>query len=281
MSHPTIDGKKSSTKPAVSMKKLKDSTAPKRPITSFLAFSAVERVKVQEELGTRAGPEVTKELGRRWGLLGAEEKNVYETTCKEAMEKYNEEMKTYQPSEEFLQQKAELEAKAATASVKDGRSVEDYFAFLLSSWQAVQISTPDLSPREIQDSIWLRWNSEVSSNAPAKTLKKLKKTRDPLAPKKPMSAYFLFISSERVKVKADMPNINNNEVMAELGRRWGLLEETARAPFLARAEVLKAEYQVTLQEYRQARAVDLAGGAEVADAKMDEVEEEVEGVEEA
>ena len=185
-------------------------------------------------------------------------------------------MKTYQPSEEFLQQKAELEAKAASVPVKDGRSVEDYFAFLLSSWQAVQISTPDLSPREIQDSIWLRWNSEVSSNAPAKTLKKLKKTRDPLAPKKPMSAYFLFISSERVKVKADMPNINNNEVMAELGRRWGLLEETARAPFLARAEVLKAEYQVTLQEYRQARAVDLAGGAEVADAKMEEVEGEEE-----
>lgn len=262
------------------MKKLKDSTAPKRPITSFLAFSVVERVKVQEELGTRAGPEVSKELGRRWGLLAAEEKNVYETACKEAKEKYNEEMKTYQPSEEFLQQKAKLEAKAATASVKDGRSVEDYFAFLLSSWQEVQISSPTLTPREIQDSIWLRWNSEISSAASAQAPKKLKKVRDPLAPKKPMSAYFLFISSERAKVKADMPNINNNDVMAELGRRWGLLEETARAPFLARAEVLKADYQVTLQEYRKARVVVLAGGNGGADVKREQMEQ-MEEVEEA
>ena len=182
MSLPTYESKKSSTKQTVLMKKLKDSQAPKRPVTSFLAFSAVERAKVQQYLGTRAGPEVTRELGRRWGLLSAEEKTAYEKTFREAKEKYNEEMKTYQPSEEFLQQKTELEAKAVMVSVKD------YFAFLLSSWQEVHISSPSLSPSEIQDNIWLRWNSEVINKAP----KKLKKVCDPLAPKKPLSGFFLF-----------------------------------------------------------------------------------------
>ena len=273
MSLHTYESKKSSTKQTITMKKLKDSQAPKRPVTSFLAFSAAERAKVKEELGTQAELEVARELGRRWGLLGAEQKAVYENTFKEAKEKYNEKMKSYQPSKEFLQLKAELEVKASTVSEKSGRSVKDYFAFLQSSWQEVHIFSPSLSPKEIQDTIWLRWNSEITTQTPPKASKKLKKICDPLAPKKPLSAYFLFCNSEKIKVTAKMPKIQPKEMMAELGRRWGLMEETARAPFLARAEVLKAEYQVTLQKYTQARTVGLASADGTADAKTKEVEE--------
>ena len=42
--------------------------------------------------------------------------------------------------------------------------------------------------------------------------------RDPNAPKQPLSAYFIFSSEERLKVKSDHPSYSICEVAKELGR---------------------------------------------------------------
>merc|ERR1712012_1406556 len=47
-----------------------------------------------------------------------------------------------------------------------------------------------------------------------------KPIKDPNAPKKPLSAYFLFSQDERLKVKAEFPDYSITEVAKELGRRW-------------------------------------------------------------
>merc|ERR1712150_204236 len=46
------------------------------------------------------------------------------------------------------------------------------------------------------------------------------KKKDPNAPKQPLSAYFIFSSEERQKVKALHPSYSICEVAKELGRRW-------------------------------------------------------------
>ena len=55
--------------------------------------------------------------------------------------RYEEDMKSYKPSENFLKRKAEYEAKAKlpTPVVADGpfNPVEDYFTFLLLNWRQV------------------------------------------------------------------------------------------------------------------------------------------------
>ena len=56
--------------------------------------------------------EIGKELGRRWAQLDSESKAEYERASKASKEKFEEEMKNYRPSEEFLRKKAELEAKS-------------------------------------------------------------------------------------------------------------------------------------------------------------------------
>merc|ERR1712079_284653 len=47
-----------------------------------------------------------------------------------------------------------------------------------------------------------------------------KPIKDPNAPKKPLSAYFLFSQEERLKVKAENPDYSITEVAKELGKRW-------------------------------------------------------------
>merc|ERR1712152_117713 len=53
---------------------------------------------------------------------------------------------------------------------------------------------------------------------------KPKKKKDPNAPKQPLSAYFIFSTEERLKVKEENPHYSICEVAKELGRRWAEMD---------------------------------------------------------
>jgi high mobility group protein B3 len=281
MSIPQFGNKKPvGTRNPVLSKKLKDSQAPKRPISSFIAFSMTERAKIKEDLGTQSMAEVGKELGRRWGGLDAESKAVCDLASKQAKERFDEEMKSYRPSEEFLKKKAEMEAKKSCSVAErpgvgvGARTVEAYFAFLFSSWRQELSDRPTQSAQDIQDLVWQRWNSTDTTDqqsAPDSVSrgKKPRKVRDPLAPKKPLSSYFLYMDSIRAEVVSSLPQLSHREVMVELGKRWSGLDEAARAPFLVRAQKLKVEYVVAVEKYRSNKLGD----------QMEEASERREGME--
>jgi len=277
-------------------KKLKDSQAPKRPITSFIAFSISERPKIVADLGpTRSLAEIGKELGRRWAELDFESKAEYERASKASKEKFEEEMKNYRPSEEFLRKKAELEAKSGEVTSVSLYSPSKYFTFIFNTWREIHLSQPNLSAKDIQDQVWQRWISAGNvqetetgdkSGPESKRRFKPKSKKDPMAPKKPMSAYFLYNESMRTELVSNMPELSHKEVMAELGRRWTALDDAGRAPFIELAQQRKAEYLVALEKYKhgQQDGVELGGegdDGELGDAgeTLDnkEVEMEVDG----
>ena len=119
----------------------KDPDAPKRFLSPFFLYCAKERAEVQKELSSCNGAEVTKELGKRWADLEPEAKKEFELASMRDKERYEEDMKSYKPSENFLKRKAEYEAKAKlpTPVVADRllNPVEDYFTFLLLNWRQV------------------------------------------------------------------------------------------------------------------------------------------------
>ena len=53
---------------------------------------------------------------------------------------------------------------------------------------------------------------------------KQKMKKDPNAPKKPLSPYFLFWQDERLKVKAQFPDYSITEEAKEVGRRWKVID---------------------------------------------------------
>ena len=65
-------------------------------------------------------------------------------------------------------------------------------------------------------------------------------------PKKPMSAYFLFLQDERPRAKDDLTRLNLpcrvTDVSIEVGRRWSALRETTKAEYQRRAKMARAEY---------------------------------------
>merc|ERR1712037_1048742 len=77
-----------------------------------------------------------------------------------------------------------------------------------------------------------------------------KPMKDPNAPKKPLSAYFLFSQEERLKVKAEFPDYSITEVAKELGRRWATIDPTVKQSYEQRYQDSRRLYEQAMQAYK-------------------------------
>ena len=74
-----------------------------------------------------------------------------------------------------------------------------------------------------------------------------KPMKDPNAPKKPLSAYFLFSQEERLKVKEAYPDYSITEVAKELGRRWASIDPAVKQSYEQRYQESRRQYEQALQ----------------------------------
>ena len=77
----------------------------------------------------------------------------------------------------------------------------------------------------------------------------MKTAKDPLAPKKPPAAFFLFCIAKRAEVAKASPSLKNKEVTLELGRMWNQLGEEEKAPHVLEAAKRSNEYKVQMENY--------------------------------
>merc|ERR1712098_898338 len=98
------------------------------------------------EVKMRIG-EIGKELGKKWSEMGAESKSTWEEKARGLKADYDEAMKSYTPSEEFLREKA-----AHQEAMKNKRNKRHY------------------SPSEVQsyfdfvsNTRWSQWERSCSS----------------------------------------------------------------------------------------------------------------------
>ncbi len=78
---------------------------------------------------------------------------------------------------------------------------------------------------------------------------KVKKVKDPNAPKRPLSAYMVFSADNRAAVAAELAGQPVTAVAKALGARWKELDAEGRKPFDERAAALKAEYVRAMEAY--------------------------------
>lgn len=82
--------------------------------------------------------------------------------------------------------------------------------------------------------------------APAKG----KAGKDPNRPKRPPSAFFVFMEQFRKDFKEKNPKNKLVSVVGKAGGdKWKSLSESEKAPYVAKAEKLKAEYQKKIKAY--------------------------------
>ncbi|KAI2651053.1 High mobility group protein B3 [Labeo rohita] len=93
-----------------------------------------------------------------------------------------------------------------------------------------------------------RYDQEMMSYNPGKKGRKQKK--DPNAPRRPPSGFFLFCAEQRPNIKSENPSLGIGDVAKKLGELWNNLSDSEKQPFLSKANKLKDKYQKDMADYR-------------------------------
>ena len=142
-----------------------------------------------------------------------------------------------------------------------------YFLFSQEERLKVKNENPDHSITEVAKELGRRWatlepalksayenryqDARKQYDSEMSHFKPQKKKKDPNAPKQPLSAYFIFSTEERLRVKDENPSYSICEVAKELGRRWAEMEPALKQRYQARAEEERQKYDVDMVSYRQ------------------------------
>lgn len=177
------------------------------------------------------------------------------------------------------------QGKAAGKPIKDPNApkkpLSAYFLFSQDERLKVKSEFPDYSITEVAKELGRRWASIDPSlkqqyeqryqesrreyEQAMTAYKPQKKKKDPNAPKQPLSAYFIFSSEERLKVKAEHPSYSICEVAKELGRRWADMAPEVKQRFQQMAEEGRQKYDQDMAAYRQGNFQQQQGAAATAD----------------
>ena len=80
------------------------------------------------------------------------------------------------------------------------------------------------------------------------TAGKVKKVKDPNAPKRALSAYMFFAKAERPNILKKHPNYSVTDVAKELGVRWKTIKDKSK--YEKEAAKDKARYEAAMQKYK-------------------------------
>jgi len=103
--------------------------------------------------------------------------------------------------------------------------------------------------------------------------KKVKRVKDPNAPKRSLSAFFWFCNDERSKVKGLNPDYGVGEVAKELGKLWREISAPEKERYAVMAARDKARYDKEMEAYKK-RPTPVAAKMEEYDDDEEEEEEE-------
>lgn len=95
----------------------------------------------------------------------------------------------------------------------------------------------------------VRYEKEMKGYVPPKGESK-KKFKDPNAPKRPPSAFFLFCSDYRPKIKGEHPGLTIGDIAKKLGEMWNNTNSDDKVPYEKKAAKLKEKYEKDVAAYR-------------------------------
>ena len=96
-------------------------------------------------------------------------------------------------------------------------------------------------------------NSNSNSNGNSSATNSKKPARDnsmpPVKPKRPKSAYFIFMNEVRSSVREKFPTWGIGQIGKEMGRLWNELSDEKKAEYSAQRIPLQQQYEEDLEEY--------------------------------
>ncbi|RVX16316.1 High mobility group B protein 7 [Vitis vinifera] len=111
-------------------------------------------------------------------------------------------------------------------------------------------------------------NATTTEPKPKKS-RRLRKVKDPNMPKRPPTAFFLFMDDFRKEYKESNPDSKNVSVVAkEGGEKWKSMTDEEKKPYVDKAAELKAEYDKAMETYNAENGEEEGGSGKEADLEL-------------
>ncbi|CAN8312733.1 unnamed protein product [Cochlearia groenlandica] len=95
-------------------------------------------------------------------------------------------------------------------------------------------------------------SSQLSVNKKPSKSSKAGAAKDPNKPKRPSSAFFVFMEEFRETYKKEHPNNKSVAVVGKAGGgKWKSLSDSEKAPYVAKAEQRKVDYEKNMKAYNK------------------------------
>ncbi|KAJ0049380.1 hypothetical protein Pint_15020 [Pistacia integerrima] len=185
----------------------------KRPSPPYILWCKDQWKEVKKENPVAEFKEISNILGAKWKNVSAEEKKPYEEIYQAEKEAYLQVMA-----------KGKRESEAMKLLEEDQKQK---------------------TAMELLDQ-YLQFKQEAE-----KENKKTKKEKDPLKPKHPMTAFFLFTNERRAALLAENKNVL--EVAKITGEEWKNMTEKERGPYEELAKKNKEKYAQEMEAYKQVK----------------------------
>ncbi|XP_043404125.1 FACT complex subunit SSRP1 isoform X3 [Chelonia mydas] len=207
-----------------------------------------------------------EEYGKLFDFVNAKKLNIKNRGHKEKKKSMPQSYDEYADSDED-QHDAYLERMKEEGKIRE-ENADD------SSDESGEETDESFNPGEEDEDVAEEFDSEVSASSdggsdreekrkPAKKAKivkerkprkkpsESKKGKDPNAPKRPMSAYMLWLNASREKIKSDHPGISITDLSKKAGELWKGMSKEKKEEWDRKAEDAKRDYEKAMKEYSE------------------------------
>ncbi|KAG8511278.1 FACT complex subunit SSRP1 [Galemys pyrenaicus] len=229
------------------------------------------------EIETKQGTQYTfssierEEYGKLFDFVNAKKLNIKNRGLKEGMNpSYDEYADSDEDQHDAYLERMKEEGKIREENANDssddsgeetdesfnpGEEEEDVAEEFDSNASASSSSNEGDSDREEKKRKQLKKAKMAKDRKSRKKPTEMKKGKDPNAPKRPMSAYMLWLNASREKIKSDHPGISITDLSKKAGEIWKGMskEKKEKQEWDRKAEDARREYEKAMKEYEGGR----------------------------
>ncbi|XP_043573142.1 transcription factor SOX-12-like [Chiloscyllium plagiosum] len=117
----------------------------------------------------------------------------------------------------------------------------------ISDMSAASSPNPGFSPAPSAESLWASGSAKGEEEASCNP----DWCKTPSGHiKRPMNAFMVWSQIERKKIMEQVPDMHNAEISKRLGKKWKMLKETEKSPFIREAERLRLKHMADYPDYK-------------------------------
>ncbi|XAR68826.1 hypothetical protein NMG60_11000201 [Bertholletia excelsa] len=117
--------------------------------------------------------------------------------------------------------------------------------------------------------------SKIDKGSKRQTKKERLAKKDPNKPKRPPSAFFVFLEEFRKTFKKENPNVKAVSAVGKAGgEKWKSMSEAEKAPYEAKAAKKKVEYEKLMNAYNKKQESTADDGDEESERSKSEVNDD-------